>query len=143
MSDLDFINYAGARSVSPISYPDVALIADAGTSASGKAFVAVGDVVLEGGTVTVPSAVNNTDAVNLSDIKSKEFASEAVVLGANSSVTINHALGTKKISPVIWVDDELSTSSFDVERSGTNAIVIYNDTNADVTLDVYITAMSI
>jgi len=143
LSDLDFINYAGARSVSPISYPDVALIADAGTSASGKAFVAVGDSIFEGGSVTVPSAVNNTDAVNLSDLKDKEFASEGIVLGANTSVTINHNLGTKKVNPVIWVDDELSTSSFDIERSGTNAMIIYNDTADAVTLDIYITAMSI
>ena len=70
LSDLDFINYAGYRSVNSISYPDVALIADAGTSATGKAFVAVGDSIFEGGSVVVPNATANNQATNLGDIKS-------------------------------------------------------------------------
>jgi len=137
LSDLEFLSYAGYRSANPISYPDVALLADAGTSATGKALVVVGDAIFESGSVTVPSAVADTDAVNLGDVKAKEVY-VSITIGANSSETINHGLGTKKIDPVIWVDDELSTSAFDVERSGDNAMVIYNDTASSVDVEVLI-----
>ena len=103
LSDLEFLSYAGYRAVTPISYPDVALLADAGTSATGKALVAIGDSIFEGGSVTVPSAVAVTDAVNLGDIKATEF-SVTVTIGANSSEVINHGLGTKKIMPTVWVE---------------------------------------
>ena len=141
LSDLEFLSYAGYRSANPISYPDVALIADAGTSATGKAFVAVGDSIFEGGSVTVPSASANTDAVNLGDIKSTEFAI-TVTIGASSNEVINHNLGTKKVLPAVWVDDELATSGFDIERSE-NSITVYNDTDSPVTCEVLVKAFSI
>ncbi len=138
LSDLDFLNYAGFRSASPISYPDVALLADAGTSATGKSLVSIGDAIFEGGSVTVPGAVTDTDAVNLGDIKATEF-SVTVTIGASSSEVINHGLGTKKIMPAVWVDDELATSAFDIERA-VNSLTIYNDTDSPVTCEVLIKA---
>ena len=141
LSDLDFLNYAATRSVSPISYPDVALIADAGTSATGLAFVAVGNAVFESGTVTVPSAVNDTDAVNLGDIKGKE-ADDELTIPAGGEVTFNHGKGTKKISVEIWNGDVLSTSDFVVERDGVNAIKIYNPTGSSVNIEVLVRAFS-
>ena len=138
LSDLEFLSYAGYRAVTPISYPDVALLADAGTSATGKALVSIGDSIFEGGSVTVPSAVAVTDAVNLGDIKATEF-SVTVTIAANSNEVINHGLGTKKIMPTVWVGDELSTSAFDIERS-INSMTIYNDTVSAVTCEVLIKA---
>ena len=138
LSDLEFLSYAGYRAVTPISYPDVALVADAGTSATGKALVAIGDSIFEGGTVIVPSATSDVTAVNLGDIKATEFSVTVTIL-ANSNEVINHGLGTKKVIPTVWVDDELSTSAFDIERS-INSLTIYNDTLADVTCEVLIKA---
>ena len=138
MSDLEFLSYAGYRAVTPVSYPDVALLADAGTSSTGKALVAIGDSIFEGGSVTVPGAVAVTDAVNLGDIKATEF-SVTVTIAANSNEVINHGLGTKKIMPTVWVGDELSTSAFDIERS-INSMTIYNDTVSAVTCEVLIKA---
>ena len=48
IADVDFLTYAGIRSVNPISEPDVALIADAGLAPTSKAFYAVGSTVLDG-----------------------------------------------------------------------------------------------
>ena len=138
LSDLEFLSYAGYRAVNPISYPDVALLADAGTSATGKALVVIGDSIFESGSVTVPSAAADTDAVNLGDIKSTEF-SVTVTIAANSSEVINHGLGTKKVMPTVWVNDELSTSSFDIERA-INSLTISNGTVNAVTCEVLIKA---
>ena len=140
LSDLEFLSYAGYRAVAPISYPDVALLADAGTSATGKALVVIGDSIFESGSVTVPSAAADTDAVNLGDIKATEF-SVTVTIAANSSEVINHGLGTKKVMPTVWVGDELSTSAFDIERA-INSLTIYNDTVDAVTCEVLIKAFA-
>jgi len=134
ISDQDFLSWAAYRSVNPITYPDAALVADAGTSASGKALVAVGDSIFEGGSVTVPTAVDNTDAVNLGLIKSKEF-SQTVAIPANGSVVINHALGSKKILVSIWYEDELVTDTFDVDERTDNSFTVHNGT-ATTLLDV-------
>ena len=132
LSDLDFLNYAGYRSVNPVSYPDVAVLADAATSATGKALVAVGDSVFEGGTVTVPSAVNDTDAVRLGDVKAKEFAATKNI-SAGGFVTVNHNLNSENIIPALWLDGELVTSAFDVEASSANSLTIHNDLAQAVT----------
>jgi len=131
LSDYDFLTWAAFRSTSPISYPDVALIADAGTAGSGKAFVSIGDSIFEGGTVTVPNAGSDTEAVNLGDIKAKEFCTE-VSISATNSVVINHNLGSKKLILNLWLDDEEVTSSFDIERTSDNSITIYNATTVAV-----------
>ena len=143
LSDLDFLNYAAYRSANPVSYPDVAMLADAGTSATGKALVAIGDSVFEGGTVTVPSAVNDTDAVRLSNIKEKEFAT-TVSISANGFVTVNHNLGSENIIPALWLDGELVTSGFDIEASSANSITIHNDLAQAVTdLKIFIIKLSV
>jgi len=139
LSDLDFINYAGFRSASPISYPDVALIADAATSADGKAFVAVGDSIFEGGTVTVPTPVEDSEAVNLGVIKDKEF-SQTLSIPANDEVVINHGLGSKKVMISIWYDDELVTDTFDIDERTASSFKIHNGTTTalvDVEVNVF------
>ena len=140
ISDLEFLNWAAYRSATPITYPDAALVADAGTSANGKAIVAVGNSIFEGGTVTVPSAVNPTDAVQLNDIKSREY-SETFNIVANGNSVINHGLGTKKILLQLWHEDEEVTSAFDIERS-VNSVTVYNATaEALVGIDIVIIAL--
>jgi hypothetical protein len=143
LSDLEFLSYAGYRAVTPVSYPDVALLADAGTSATGKALVAIGDSIFEGGTVTVPSATTDVTAVNLGDIKAKEFKSTENI-SAESFVTINHNLNSEFIIPALWLDGELVTSNFDVEMTSANSMTIHNDLAQAVTgLKVLIMKLSI
>ena len=125
LSDLEFLSYAGYRAVTPISYPDVALLADAGTSATGKALVAIGDTIFEGGSVTVPSATTDVSAVNLGDVKAKEYY-DTKNISANNNVVINHGLGSKKLILSLWLDDEEVTSSFDIEKTSDNSVTIYN-----------------
>lgn len=72
VSDLDFLAYAGHRTLNPIVELDAAVIADAETATGAKALVAIGDSVFRGGSVVVPSASADTHAVNLGDIKGKE-----------------------------------------------------------------------
>jgi hypothetical protein len=124
ISDLDFATYAAYRASNAIPHSDAALIADAGTSVSGKAFVSVGDSVFEG-SVTVQSAINDTDAVNLGDIKSKEYT-ETFSIPANGSKTINHALGTKKIILSVWHNDELVTETLDIDERTADSFKIHN-----------------
>jgi len=142
ISDLTFEAWSGHRAINPISYPDAAVIADAGTSANGKAFVAIGNSIFEGGTITVPSAVNDTDAVNFGDIKSKEY-SETFSLPANGSVTINHSLGSKKVILSVWYQDELITSALDIDERTSNSFKIHNDSSdAMSSVEVNVIALS-
>ena len=65
--------FSGTRTADPYPYNDIALVADAKYAPSGsKAFYAYGDVILEGGSVVVPSASADTHAVNLGDLKAKQ-----------------------------------------------------------------------
>lgn len=140
LSDSEFESYSAYRGSNPIPYSDVALIADAGTSANGKAFVAVGDSVFDGD-VVVPSASADNHAVNLGDVKSKEY-SEIFDLSANGSITINHGLGTKKIILSVWYNDELSTDSFDIDERTINSFKIHN-ASADVLSDVEVNIIAL
>ena len=142
ISNDTFENYAAFRSQFPISHPDAALIADAGTSLSSKAFVAVGESVFEG-EVHVEPASADTNPVRLGDIKAKEY-SETFDLNANSSITINHSLGTKKIIISIWHQDELVTETFDVDERTTNSFKIHNGSAISLTdVEVNILALSV
>ena len=125
LSDMDFLTYAGYRSLNPVSYPDVALLADAGTSATGKAFVAIGDSVFEGN-VVVPNASSDNEAVNLADIKAKDGYA-TVNVPANSQATINHNKGTK-IMVQLWIDGLEVTSAFNVRKTG-STVKIENDSS--------------
>ena len=139
ISDLDFLDWAAYRSLNPITHPDAAMVADAGTSATGKAIVAVGDSIFEGGSVTVPTAVADTDAVNFGLVKSKEFT-QTLSISANSDVVINHALGSKKILVSIWYDDELVTDTFDIDERTDNSFKIHNGSSTallDVEVNVF------
>ena len=73
ISNLDVVTYSGTRQADPFPYNDIALVADAKYSPAGsKALYAYGDSVFEGGSVTVPSASSDTDALNLGDLKATE-----------------------------------------------------------------------
>ena len=135
---LDLDGYRVARVASPLPVQDAALVVDdyAGTShalyVNGKSeFV---------GKVIIPNSAADNEAVAMGQIKATEFA-VTVTVGANSNEVINHGLGTKKIMPTVWVDDELSTSAFDIERD-VNSLTIYNDTDAPVTVEVLIKAFT-
>ncbi len=141
ISDSEFAAYSAYRAANAIPHPDAAIIADAGTSASGKAFVAVGPSVFDG-TVTVPDAINNTDAVNLGGIKSKEYT-EIFSIAANDTITINHSLGTKKIILSIWHEDELVTSTLDIDERTINSFKIHNGSSEVMnSVEVNIIALS-
>ena len=120
IADVDFLTYAGIRSVNPISEPDVALIADAGLAPTSKAFYAVGSTVLDGtlsvtgntvfsgGKVDVPSATEDANAVNLSDIKAKQAIYEFDLTdGVAKSVP-----SVLDLDKVLWrvVDDNTSVT---------------------------------
>ena len=122
-TDLDA--YRVARVASPLNVQDAALIIDDYTGVSHAMYVNgksefVGKVIVQGATA-------DNEAVNLGDVKAKEYF-ESFNIGADSSVVINHGLGSKKLIVQIWLDDEDVTSSFDLEKSSDNSISIYNDT---------------
>ena len=73
VANLDVATFSATRTADPVPHNDVAVVADAKYAPAGsKALYAYGDVILEGGNVTVPSASADTDAVNLGDIKDKQ-----------------------------------------------------------------------
>ena len=142
VSDLSAFAYAAARAADPIPYNDAAIIADAGKIGAGsatKSLVAVGDALFYGGKVEVPSASADGEAVNLGDIKAKEYET-TVTVGAISEETITHSLGTKKILVQVWYNDEDFTSAFAIKRVGDNQITLGNSTGntyADVEVLIY------
>ena len=134
IADVDFLTYAGIRSVNPISEPDVALIADAGLAPTSKAFYAVGSTVLDGtlsvtgntvfsgGKVDVPSATENANAVNLGDIKAREAIYE-FDLTDGVAKSVPSALDLDK---VLWrvVDDNTSvTVDVQLDSDGSQFLV--------------------
>lgn len=145
VSNLSAFAYAASRATDPIPYNDAAIIADAGKIAGGsttKAIVAVGDVIMYGGKVEVPSASADGEAVNLGDIKAKEYE-DTVTVGALSEETVTHSLGTKKILVQVWYNDEDYTSAFEIKRVGTNQITLGNSTgNTYTDVEVLIYALS-
>jgi len=143
LSDLEFLNYAGYRAVTPVSYPDVALLADAGTSATGKALVAIGEPIFEGGTVTVPSATTDVSAVNLGDIKAKEYY-DTKNISANSDLVVNHQLDSQKLITSLWLDGIEVTNSFKVKKSSNNSMTITNLSSTSIVgLEICIMKLSL
>lgn len=141
ISDVDFITYAGLRALNPISEPDVALIADAGYASSAKAFYAIGETVLAGdlsvtgdadftgSKVDVPSATEDSNAVNLGDIKAREAIYEFDLTdGVAKDVPT-----TLDLDKVIWrvVDDNTSVT-VDVQLDSANSKFIVTATGGSL-----------
>ena len=133
--EIDLDAYRVARVAAPLPVQDAALIVDDFTGVKHAAYFN-GKVEINGKLI-VKTPVANNEAVNLGLTKSREISS-SVTISANSSEVINHGLGTKKIDPVVWVNDELSTSSFDIERTSENSITIHNDTTESVSVEILI-----
>ena len=138
---IDFDAYRVARVSSPLPVQDAAVIIDDYTGV--KHAMYVNGKSEFNGKVIIPSAAANNEAVNLGDIKAKE-AEDVVTVPASGSVTINHNLGSLKLIVSAWLDDEeVSGGVIKIERSGTNAIILYNNTASDLTdVEVYISKLS-
>ena len=121
---VDFDAYRVARVASPLPVQDAALIVDDYTGTKHAAYFN-GKVEINGD-VIVPSASADNQAVNLGDVKAKEFYG-TFTIGADSSEVINHGLGSKRVIVQLWMNDEEVTSSFDLEKSSDNSLTIYND----------------
>ena len=138
---VDFDAYRVARVGSPLPVQDAALIVDDYTGVKHAAYFN-GKVEINGD-VIVPSASADNQAVNLGDIKAKEYF-QAFTVGADNSVVINHGLGSKKIIVQLWLNDEEVTSSFDLEKSSNNSITVYNDSAESISgLEVCIIKLSV
>tara|TARA_R110002020_G_scaffold46027_5_gene131273 strand:+ start:12108 stop:14756 length:2649 start_codon:yes stop_codon:yes gene_type:complete len=129
IADFDFLTWAGLRSANPVSYPDAALIADAGYAATAPAFVAVGKSVLDGdldvtgdanfsgSEVVVPLAVNDNNAVNISNIKQKQAIYEFDL----SDGVAKEVPTTLDLNKVIWrFINESTTVDVDVTLDASN-----------------------
>ena len=142
---IDFDSYRVARVTNPLPVQDAAVIIDDYTGVKHAAYIN-GKVEI-GGTsakLIIPGASADNEAVNLGDVKAKEFEQTSVSVVAGGDVVINHQLGSNKINPILFLSDELVTSSFKIERTSVNSIKIYNNTASDVTgLEVYVTRLSI
>ena len=136
---LDLDAYRVARVGDPLPVQDAALVVDDYTGVSHAMYVNGKSEFV--GKVIIPDSSADNEAVSMGEIKATEFAI-TVTISAGSSEVINHNLGTKKVMPAVWVNDELSTSGFDIERSE-NSITIYNDNDSPVTCEVLIKAFSI
>ena len=140
-AEVDFDAYRVARVGSPLPVQDAALIVDDYTGAKHAAYFN-GKVEINGD-VIVPSASADNQAVNLGDVKAKEFYS-AFTIGADSSEVINHGLGSKRVIVQLWMNDEEVTSSFDLEKTSNNSLTIYNDSADSLTgLEVCIIKLSV
>tara|TARA_R110002020_G_scaffold461823_2_gene680979 strand:+ start:65 stop:2509 length:2445 start_codon:yes stop_codon:yes gene_type:complete len=142
LADVDFITYAGLRSVNPIDEPDVALIADAGYAPTSKAFVAVGDTILDGGLsvtgdadfsgskVDVPNATEDSNAVNLGDIKAREAIYEFDLTdGVAKDVPT-----TLDLNKVLWrVVDDSEGVTVDVQLDTSNSKFVVTATGGSLT----------
>lgn len=90
--------YSATRVADPFPYNDIAIAADAKYAPAGsKAFYSYGDVVMEGGTVSVPRATTDASAVNLGDIKALEEIHEFDL--SSGSKVITTALDLAKVKP--------------------------------------------
>ena len=137
---IDFDSYRVARVANPLPVQDAALVLDDYTGA--KHALYVNGKSEFAGKVIVPSATADNEAINLGDVKSKEFTG-SFTLGASTNWVVNHNLGTKKLILSLWYEDEEVTGSFDIERTSNNSITVYNATTETLTgVEVCIYALS-
>ena len=138
---VDLDAYRVARVATPLPVQDAALIVDDYTGVKHAAYFN-GKVEINGD-VIVPSASADNHAVNLGDVKAKEYFQEFTV-GADDSEVINHGLGSKRLIVQLWLDDEEVTSSFDVEKSSDNSITIHNDSAESIVgLEICVIKLSV
>ena len=97
---LDFDSYRVARVANPLPVQDAAVVIDDYTGAKHALYV-YGKSEFNG-KVIIPSATADNEAVNLGDVKNKEF-SGTFTLGANTNWVVNHNLGTKKTNTIFMV----------------------------------------
>ena len=115
--------YSATRVADPFPYNDIAIVADAKYAPAGaKALYSYGDVVFEGGSVTVPSASADTDAVNLGDIKDL-CEIHAFDLSSGSKV-ITTSLDLTKVKPAEFMHGV----------SGVTIGFEYDSANSEVTI---------
>ena len=137
---LDFDSYRVARVANPLPVQDAAVVIDDYTGAKHALYV-YGKSEFNG-KVIIPSATADNEAVNLGDVKNKEF-SGTFTLGANTNWVVNHNLGSKKLILSLWYEDEEVTGSFDIERTSNNSITVYNATTETLNnVEVVIYALS-
>jgi len=125
--------YAATRAADPFPFDDIAVVADAKYAPTGsKAFYACGDVVLEGGTVSVPSATADGHAVNRSDLKGKQ---DIISFDLSSgSKTITTSLDVSKIPPIGDGNIEHGVSGVTVAASkdAANSQITFTATGSNV-----------
>ena len=129
---MDVATFSGTRTADPVPHNDVAVVADAKYAPAGsKALYAYGDVVLEGGSVTVPSASSDTDAVNLGDIKGKERIFEFDLSdGVAKTITIS---GINLDRAIMQTTDNNETVEVKVVRDSVNSQVVVTATGGNLT----------
>ena len=99
ISNLDVATYSGTRQADPYPFNDIAVVADAKYAPGGsKALYAYGDVILEGGTVKVPSPTVSDSAVNYGYVKGKQDIIEFDLSSGSKVVTTS--LDLNKVAPV-------------------------------------------
>ena len=132
ISNLDVATYSGTRQADPYPYNDIAVVADAKYSPAGsKALYAYGDVVLEGGTVTVPTPTVSGSSVNLGYVKGKQDIIEFDL--SSGSATVTTSLDLDKVPPVgdgqikhgvtgvtVSVSENVATSELTFTATGAN-----------------------
>ena len=137
---IDFDSYRVARVLNPLPIQDAALVLDDYTGT--KHALYVNGKSEFNGKVIIPNATADNEAINLGDVKSKEFTG-SFTLGASTSWVVNHNLGSKKLILSLWYDDEEVTGSFDIERTSNNSITVYNATTETlIGVEVCIYALS-
>ena len=139
--NVDLDAYRVARVANPLPVQDAVLVLDDYTGQK-HALYANGKVEFAGKTI-VQSASADDEAVNLGDVKAKEYYQTFTVNG-DDSVVINHGLGSKRLIVQLWFNDEEITSSFDLEKSSDNSITVHNDSVDNLTgLEICIIKLSV
>lgn len=137
---IDFDAYRVARVSNPLPIQDAAVVIDDYTGA--KHALYVNGKSEFSGKVIVPSAAADNEAINLGDVKAKEFVG-TFNLGASTNWVVNHNLGSKKLILSLWYQDEEVTGSFDIERTSDNSVTVYNATTETLTdVEICIYALS-
>lgn len=129
---MDVATFSGTRTADPVPHNDVAVVADAKYAPVGsKALYAYGDVILEGGSVTVPSASADTDAVNLGDIKGKERIFEFDLSdGVAKTITVS---GINLDNAIVQTTDDNENVEVKVVRDSVNSQVVVTATGGNLT----------
>ena len=132
VASMDIATFSGARTADPVPHNDVAVVADAKYAPAGsKALYAYGDVVLEGGSVTVPSASADTDAVNLGDVKGKQRIFEFdLVDGVAKTITVT---GINLDKAILQTTDDNQSVDVSVVRDSVNSEVTITASGGNLT----------